>query len=260
MEDLSLNMPIIKAVKKATYSGLINKTNLNLNLDNSPVQSYNRSKSYKKLTKFVPRIMPRKSTFVPPPLKLNETINNNIHKKIENEDEKQLSEDEIKIIDSDSSDSLASSELNNSSDEEIKKEKNKNENKVKDKEKEDNKETNNDKDNLGKIELNNKENDIDSLNLNDIEEYKNLRAFRRKMSQIKSKAVKIKSKESKDIISDNFKIEFDIGLKKADEQEEVLTPKLHASEKFFGENNSNNNQNTKSIFEILSSSKKNDNN
>ena len=48
MEDLSLNMPIIKAVKKATYSGLINKTNLNLNLDNSPVQSYNRSKSYKK--------------------------------------------------------------------------------------------------------------------------------------------------------------------------------------------------------------------
>ena len=266
MEDLSLNIPIVKAVKKTTFCGIISKSHLNLNPEYAPDKSYIRSQSFKDLKRFVPRLMPRKSTFVPTPLKLNENNNINIYKKNENEDEKQLSEDEVKIIDSDSSDSLSSSELNNSSDVEIQNEinKNKNKEKEKDKEKEVDKKISNDNDNLfnniEKIELNNIENDTDSLNLNDIEEKKNLRAVRRKMSQIKAKAEKIKSKETKDIISDNFKIAFDIGFKKNDEKEVNLAPNLHSSVKFFGENNSNNKQKTKSIFEILSNSKKNDSN
>ena len=82
MEDLSLNIPLIKAVKKATYSSIIKKSRLNLNPENVPVQGYTRSQSFKNVTKFVPLIMPRKSTFVPTPLKLNK------NKKNEDEDEK----------------------------------------------------------------------------------------------------------------------------------------------------------------------------
>ena len=263
MEDLSLNIPIIKAVKKTTYSGRIKKARLNINPENAPVQGYTRSQSFKNITRFVPRIMPRKSTFVPTPLKLN--------KKKEDEDEKQLSEDEVKIIESDSSDSVAFSDLNNSSDEEAKNEKGKkkhiNKNKVKniekekDKEKEDDKEINKDNVNicinLEKIEFNNIENDADLFNLNDNEEHKNLRAARRKMSQIKAKAGKIKFKEAKDIISDNFKNSFDIDLKENDQPEEYLTPKMHASVNFFGENNK---PKTKSIFDVLSNSKKKNDN
>ena len=263
MEDLSLNIPIIKAVKKVTYSGIIKKARLNLNPENAPVQGYTRSQSFKNITRFVPRIMPRKSTFVPTPLKLN--------KKKEDEDEKQLSEDEVRIIDSDSSDSIASSDLNNSSDEEGKyqkgKKKNINKNKIKnlekenDKEKEDDKEIKKENDNLcinlEKIELNKIENDADSLNLNDNEEHKNLRAVRRKMSQIKARAGKIKSNEMKDIISDNFKNAFDIDLKTDDQPELYLTPKMHASVNCFGENNK---PKTKSIFDVLSNSKKKNDN
>ena len=263
MEDLSLNIPIIKAVKKGTYSGIIKNARLNLNTENPPVQGYTRSQSFKNVTRFVPRITPRKSTFVPTPLKLN--------KKKQDEDEKQLSEDEVKIIDSDSSDSVASSDLNASFDEEAKikkdKKKNINKNNVKniekenDKEKPDDKEINKENDNicinLEKKELNNIENDTGFFNLNDNEEHKNLRAVRRKMSQIKAKAGKIKFKEAKDIISDDLKNSFDIDLKENDQPEEYLTPKMHASVNFFGENNK---PKTKSIFDVLSNSKKKNDN
>ena len=94
------------------------------------------------------------------------------------------------------------------------------------------------------------------MNLNDIEGNKSLRAVRKKMSQIKAKAGKIKFKEAKDIISDNFKNAFDIDLKKNDQQEENLVPKLHASVKFFGENNTK--LKITSIFDILSNSQKKD--
>lgn len=260
MEDLSLNAPIIKAVKKATYSGIIKKARLTLNPENDPVQGFIRSKSFKNITKFVPRIMPRKSTFVPTPLKLN-NHDNIIHKK-KDEDEKQLSEDEVKIIESESAGSLASSDINNSSDEEIENQINKN------KDKEDNKKKEDDKDinivnnntlnnNIEKIEPLNIENDADSLNLNDIDEHKSLRAVRRRMSLIRVKAGKIKSKETKDIISDNLKNAFDFGLKKTEKQEgETIRPKMHASMNFFGENKSNVKQKTISIFEVLSGSKK----
>lgn len=262
MEDLSLNVPIIKAVKKVTHSGIVKKARLTLNPENDPVQGFIRSQSFKNITKFVPRIMPRKSTFIPTPLKLN-NHDNIIHKK-KDEDEKQLSEDEVKIIESESAGSLASSDINNSSNEEIEEQINKNKDKEDNKKKEDDKDINKDKDNnntlnnnIEKIEPLNIENDADSLNLNDMEEHKSLRAVRRKMSLIRVKAGKIKSKETKDIISDNLKNAFDFDLKKTEKKEgETIRPKMHASMNFFGENKSNVKQKTISIFEVLSSSKK----
>ena len=245
MEELITNIQIIKAVKKVTYSGIINKAHLNINPENTKIRNYIRSHSSQKLTRFVPKLQPKKSTLIPTPLKLN--IQNNINiKKKDDDDEKQLSEDENNGKDSFSS--ITSSDINNSSAEEI--------------ENENEKEKNKDKNTLCNI-LERKESDslenvnIDAFNLNNIEENKNMKAVRRKMSQIRAKVGKNVSKETKDIINDNFKNIFDIGLKKDDDKKVNKTPKLHGSISFFGENKNNNiRPRTKSIFEVLSNSSK----
>ena len=116
-EEISFNLPILKAVKKTTYNGKINKARLNINPGGSPIQkSLARSQSFKKILNFVPRLKPRKSTFVPTPLKLN------IVNKEKDDNDKQLSGDEIEFIDSESSSSssLSSSNMNNTSEEEEK--------------------------------------------------------------------------------------------------------------------------------------------
>ena len=242
MEEIISDIQIIKAVKKITYSGVINTAHLNLNPENAPIRNYIRSHSSEKLTKFVPKLQPKKSTIIPTPLKLN--IQN---KKDDNDDEKQLSEDEIKNNGNDSLSSITSSDINNSSAEEIENEKNKNKNK--------------DKNALYNIiekkESDISEDDIDSFNLNNIKENKNMKSDRRKMLQIKEKACKNISKETKDIINDNFKNIFDIGLKKNDEEKVNLTPKLQGSISFRNRNkNTNTKPITKSIFDVLSNSSK----
>ena len=113
-EEISFNLPILKAVKKITYNVVVNKARLNINPENTPIQKIiARSKSFKKIDNFVPKLKPKKSTFIPTPLRLT-TVN-----KEKDDNEKQLSGDEIKFIDSDSSSSsVSSSDMDNSCEEE----------------------------------------------------------------------------------------------------------------------------------------------
>ena len=250
MEGIISNIPIIKAVKKVTYSGIINKAHLNINPENAPIPKYIRSHSSQKLTRFVPKLQPKKSTLIPTPLKLNLQNNLTRQKKDDDDDEKQLSEDEIENNGNDSFFSNTSSDMNNSSVEEIEIENNKEKNKNKDK--------NGLYNIIEKKESGSLENEnIDNFNLNDIGGNKNMRAARRKMSQIRAKVGKNMSKETKDIINDNFKTIFDIGLKKDKDEKVNLTPKLDGSIKLGDEiKNINTKPRTKSIFEVLSNSTK----
>ena len=65
MEEIISNIQIIKTIKKVTYCGIINKAHLNINPENAPIRNYIRSHSSKKLTKFVPKLQPKKSTLIP---------------------------------------------------------------------------------------------------------------------------------------------------------------------------------------------------
>jgi len=259
-EEISFNLPILKAVKKTTYNGIINKARLNINPGGSPIQkSLARSQSFKKILNFVPRLKPRKSTFVPTPLKLN-----NVNKEKDDND-KQLSGDEIEFIDreSSSSSSLSSSEMNNTSEEE-----------EKDKEKKIIKEIkeikidkafnisniNNSSSNIEKIESNNIDDDNDSFYLNEIIEndkkakHKNIKNMRKKMSHIKAKLDPFKFKETEGIVHDNFKNNFDIGLKNY-EKEDDYNNKKHASINAFDIKSIDKKVKSKSIFDVLSNSK-----
>ena len=260
MEDNNLDLHILKAVKKTTYNAVINKA-LNINPTNSPIKGLTRSQSFKKIINFVPKLKPRKSTFIPTPLKLND--NNNLNKDKEDE-EKRLSGDEI-FIDSvsSSSSSLSSSDMNNSSEEE--------KDKIKKKENEIKKELNfNNKTfsiNLEKIESNDDndiDNDCDTFYLNEIKENmdngnkikkgNHMENMRKKMSQIKAKIEYNKFKETEGVIHDNFKENYDIGLKKY-ETEEDYHSNLHASLHITENKNKNIKYQSKSIFEVLSNSK-----
>lgn len=252
-EEIDFNLPL-KAVKKTTYNGIINQARLNINLDNSAIKQLSlvKSQSFKNITKFVPKLMPKKSTFVPTPLKLNEQIF--ILKKEKEDNEKQLSENEIEIIDNDSSlSSVSSSDVEKSSEEEL----------VKDK--------STDKEIIGvifknnscnlieKIESKKEEDDCDSLYLNEIKEQiepnddKNMKILRKKMSQIKAKVAISKFKETEEIIHDNFKNNFDMGIKKYEKEENYNS--IHASINIFVKNNVNTKAKSKSIFEVISQSK-----
>ena len=260
MEENDLNLHILKAVKKTTYNAVINKS-LNINPENSPIKTgFTRSHSFKKILNFVPQLKPRKSTFIPTPLKLN---NNNNLNKIKEDDEKKLSGDEIQFIDSDSSSSLSSSDMNNTSEEGKDKDDKKNENEIKKQLVFDNK---NVSVNIEKIESNiDIDDDCDSLYLNEIKDNtdtgkKNkkpigMKNMRKKMSQIRAKIEYNKFKETEGVIHDNFKENYDIGLKKY-EKEEDYHSNFHGSlnvmeSKKKGKKISQ----PKSIFEVLSNSK-----
>ena len=243
MEEIDIKIPILKAVKKETYNGVINQAHLNINPENYPIKKMvlTKSHSFKKISNFVPNLKPKKSKFVPTPLKLNNNYNiKNIEK--EDNNDKQISGDEIpiiKFIDSDSSfSSLSSSNMNNTSEEEIKFQISKN---------------NNSTSNIEKIESNNINDDLDSFHLNEIQENtekKKISKMRKKMSQIKAKFVTSKFKESEGIIHDNFKNIFDIGLKQFEEGNDFHLFK-HCSINVF-ENNKK--PLTKSILDVLSNS------
>ena len=248
MEEFKSNFQMLKAVKKSTYSGIIKLAKLSLNSESDPVKiNACRSQSFKRITNFVPNIKPQKSTFAPTPLQLNKQ-NNNFHK--EEEIEKQLSDDEIKIVEINSScSSLSSSQLNNSSGEEMDKEDKRKENTIEPIKK------NSSCNIIGKISSNNIEKECDFLYLNENRNEdinKNMKALRKKMSNIKAKVGIFKYKETEEIVSDNLKKNFDVGPKKYENEEENIPTNLHGSIKFF-ENNNNlfSKAKSKSIFEVL---------
>ena len=252
----------IKAVKKNTYNAIINHVNININPDNSPIKKMivPRSQSVKKITRFVPIIRPRKSNFVPTPLKLNKD------NKEFNKEKEQLSEDEIEIIENDSSlSSISSSDMDYSD-----------ENTLKEHKREKQKEKEKKKENIQKIPSNkisscnviNKIESIDFEEENDYEIYlfenkenfgklNELRLLRRKMSQIRAKAGTIKFKETQEVIHDNFKKNYNIGLDDTEIDDEPNN-NLHVSVNVFEIKKSHNaslNHRPKSIFEVLSVSK-----
>ena len=238
--------PILKAVKKTTYNAIVNKAKLNINPENDPINNFTISKShsFKKISNFVPILRPKKSTLVPAPFKLNKQ-SPILNKKKEKDDlGKRLSDDEF-ILNENSSDSdsssVSSSDMDNSSLENSEKKKYK--------------------------KAESKKNLIfDSLNLNEIKELseneenqnndlnKNMKIFRKKMMQIKSKEGIIKYKETEENVHDNFKNIFNIGLKEFEEKEEMPNY-LHISTNNFIKDKLR--PQIKSIFEILSISKKN---
>ena len=121
---------------------------------------------------------------------------------------------------------------------------------------------------IEKLESIEEENDDDEFYLNEIKENdgnqdnktKNMKLTRKKLSQIRVKAGIIKFKETDEVVHDNFKNNFDIGLKKFENEDD--TPKdFHASLNLLElkKNKSDINTNTsfkpRSIFEVLSVSK-----
>ena len=258
-EEISFNLPILKAVKKITYNVVVNKARLNINPENTPIQKIiARSKSFKKIDNFVPKLKPKKSTFIPTPLRLT-TVN-----KEKDDNEKQLSGDEIKFIDSDSSSSsVSSSDMDNSCEEEENDKENNLKNEIKQIKIDQicNINSNNYYScNIDKIESNDICDENDSFYLNEIVENdkkaknKNIKNMRKKMSHIRAKLEGFKFKETEGIIHDNFKNNFDIGLKNY-EKEDDCNNKKHASISVFDMKNINKKVKTKSIFEVLSNSK-----
>ena len=250
----------IKTVKKTTYNSLTNQVHLKINLERGPFQKefVNRSQSFKNVIRFVPTLKPKKSTFMPTPLNLDNIINEKEEEK--SDFDKQKSDDEIQIIDDEDNSSFlsgSSSEVENSIDENIKREK------VKEKEKLtknggifkmsstdvfENKESK---------DIANNNIDFDAFEINDIkdnEDNKSMKIFRRKMSQIRVKAGINKYKETEDTINDNFKKNYNIGLKIIEKKYES---DLYSSKKYLDFNkNENENPKVKTIFEVLSISKK----
>lgn len=254
--DLTKEFKKIKTVKKATYNSVISQVHIKINLEEGPIQKefVPRSQSFKKFTRFVPTLKPKKSTFMPTPLKLD----NQISEKDEehNDFDKQKSDDEIKIIDEDNSSFLSgsSSEVENSNNEGIKNEK------VKDKEENNGiifkKSSTNVSENKESKDMDNNI-DYDPIEINDIkenEDNKSMKIFRRKMSKIKVKTGISKYKEAEETINDNFKKMFNIGMKKIEKKYES---DLYSTFNCIDINkNENENPKVKSIFDIISLSKK----
>lgn len=243
MEDHDLALSIKKIVKKVTFSEVFDDSKFNLK-NTSPIKKsgLSRSHSDKKITVFVPRLKPRKSTFVPNPFKLSQNFNLNSIKK-EKEDKKQLSDDEIEIIDNSNSShsSISSSDLNSfKEDPEIK-------NKAKSTLKK------NDIPESKKMYSNKLEETFDSFASGEekINEdiYSSMRFLRRRMSHMKSKT-KIKNKETDETLPDNLIKNFDLELKKEDKKNNDIK-EYHYSLNLFPPK-----PKTKSIFEVISHSTK----
>ena len=122
MNEIKFSLP--KTVKKTTYNEVINTANRKIIPSNPPNEGkpVYRSKSFKHITNFVPILKPKKSSYLPTPLRLNNTSANFSLNKEKNENDKQSNEDEIDVIEeSDSSDysssSMSSSFINTSEDE-----------------------------------------------------------------------------------------------------------------------------------------------
>lgn len=235
MEIIKESLPQITAVKKTTYNSIINQSYLNPEKTPFELKVGYKSQSFKKITNFVPKLRPRKSTFVPIPLKLN-SDKKHISEK-EDDYEKQMTGDEIKIIDSSSS-SLSSSDINLSDDD--------SENKMKEY-----KNTSLDINVKFESDLKENSNESDSFYLNEIkntETNENMKILRKKMFQIRIRIGSNKFKEAEEVIHDEFKNNFDLGLKKYEKEKE---------DNWYGSVNAlQNKENIKpkcrSIFEVIS--------
>ena len=241
MEEIKSHLPKLKAAKKTTYSAIVSQVHLNINPENEPIKNVGgpRSQSFKKIAAFVPNLKPKKSTFIPPVLKLNLQNKLPSKEKDDTEIDKQMSEDEIEFIDNSSSSScsISSSDMENENES------------IEDFEKKD---TENKIENNNKFKLEEIKEFLDDEEQN-IEINKNMKNLRRKMSQIKARVV-IKNKESEETIHDKFKNNFDIGLKDYEKENEVNT--LHGSINRSEHKKNNEKPKTKSIFEVLASGKK----
>jgi hypothetical protein len=235
MEKIMESLPQLRAVKKTTYNSIITQTLINP--EHTPVKFKDsfKSQSFKKITNFVPKLKPKKSTFAPTPLTLNKE-NKYISEK-EDDDEKKMTEDEIKVIDSSFS-SISSSDINLSDDD--------SENKIKE-----NKYTSPDIDVKFKSDSKENNNDSDSFYLEEIKntvENENIKILRKKMCQIKIRNGTNKFKETEEVIHDEFRTNFDIGLHKNKKEKEF---NLYSSVNYF-ENKENIKPKGKSIFEVIS--------
>lgn len=246
MEEIKDQFTIVKAVKKSTHNSVISKINEKINTDNEPVLKKDnfRIQSFKKITKFVPQLKPKKSTFMPTPLKLNFNKCSNVEEE-EEEKDKQKSDDEIQIIDNED----LSSVLSNSSSEDdtinLKKP-------IIDKEKKEKKYIRKEfqVSSFNVLEMGPKDIEIKENKMSN----SNLKIIRKKMSQLKAKAEINKFKETEEIVSTNFKKHFDFDMK--DNENEDKT-NIYKSINFFdSKKNINEITKTKSIFEVLSNGKK----
>ena len=264
MDEIKLGLTMLKAVKKTTYNEVINQANRKIIPSNSPNKNeeIHRSHSSKKIANFVPKLRPKKSTFVPTPLKLNNISVNFSLSKEKDDNDKQLSGDEIEIIDESDSSNYSSSSSMSSSDvylsEEEDSENSKGEElRIKPIKKNSTCIT------IDKIESKEiEENDCNSFILNDVKDNcksgekqnKNIKILRKKMSQIKARVGKHKFKETEEILSDNFKNNFHLGIKKFENEDDKNN--LHGSLDVFGDQKIDDKKpKTRSIFEILSISK-----
>ena len=234
MEKIKERLPLLKVVKKTTFNSIITQSYINHVYTPLKLKDSFKSQSFKKITKFVPKLKPKQSTFVPTPLRLN-SEKKHISEKEDN-DEKQMTGDEIKIIDSSSS--VSSSDINLSDDD--------SENKIKE-----NKYTSPDIDVKFKSDSKENNNDSDSFYLEEVKNTdtnENIKILRKKMSQMKFRIGSNKFKESEEVIHDEFRNNFDIGLKEYKKEEEI---NLYGSANFF-ENKGNIKPKSRSIFEVIS--------
>jgi len=237
MEKIKESLPQLKAVKKTTYNSIITLSYINPENTLLELKDTYKSQSFKKITNFVPQLKPRKSTFVPTPLKLNTEQKHISEKEKEDDEEKQMTGDEIKIIDSSSS-SISSSDINLSDDD--------SENKIKE-----NKNTSPDMNVKLESDLKENNNDSDSFYLEEVKNTganENIKILRKKMCQIKIRIGSNKFKETEEIIHDEFRNNFDIGLKKFEKEKEF---NLYGSVNYF-ENKENIKPKGRSIFDVIS--------
>ena len=234
METINESLPLLKAVKKTTFNSVISQSYKNH--VNSPPKFKNsfKSQSFKRILNFVPKLKPKKSTFAPTPLILN-TNKKHISEK-DDYDEKQMTGDEIKVIDSSSS--ISSSDINISDED--------SENKIKE-------DKNTSPEINAKMETDLKENSSNSDSFY-LEEAKNtdtnenIKILRKKMSQMKFRIGLNKFKESEEVIHDEFRNNFHIGLKEYKKEKEI---NLYGSVNFF-ENQKSIKPKGRSIFEVIS--------
>lgn len=228
MNEIKFSLP--KTVKKTTYNEVINNANRKIIPSNSPNEGKQiyRSKSFKHITNFVPKLKPKKSTYIPTPLRLNNTSSNYNLNKEKKETDKQLSEDEIDVIEeSDSSNysssSMSSSYINTSEDEDEE---------IKTKNKE----------SKGTIEKNDENCDINDnkeKNKNQYKENQDIKLLKEKESHLKENI----KKETEELVPENLINNCDI--KKSEKEPNTINY----------EKKNNIKPRPKSIFEVISISR-----
>lgn len=263
MEDITLNLPQLKTVKKTTYNAITNQAHLSINRDSSPLYRGTRSLSFKTIANFVPKLKPLKSTFIPAPLRLNEKEKNFSNKGKEEEDINKLMSGDENDLNDDSSSSISSSDIDSSEEDSLE---------IKIKEKEDEIVYNSNSNSIKKkIEVNLSEkvdDEYDEENYDDLyiskHKYsneswyknsydinKNIKSLRKKMSKIRVKVGISKLKETEEVIRDSFKNNFGIGLKKYEKNDGLS---LYSSVNIL-ENKENIKPKIRTIFEVISFSK-----